>query len=73
MLLNFDELAYAVPDINYLLGDLVKLLIDDHVLLLFSCKQIALRNELKIELLQVVLHDKQLIFKSFLFQVAFLH
>jgi hypothetical protein len=67
VLLNFDELAYAVPDIDCLLGDLVELLIDGRVLLLFFCQQIALRNELKIELLQVILHNKQLIFESFLF------
>jgi hypothetical protein len=73
VLLNFDEPAYAVPDVDCLLGDLVELLIDYCVLILFFCQQVALSYKLKIELLQVVLHNKQLIFKSFLFQVAFLH
>ncbi len=72
MLLNFNELADAVPDIDCLFGDLIELLIDDKVLLLFFGKEVAFGNKLEIELLQVVLDNKELIFKCFLFQVTFL-
>ncbi len=72
MLLNFNELADAVPDIDCLLGDLIELLIDDKVLLLFFGKEVAFGNKLEIKFLQVVLDNKELIFKGFLFQVTFL-
>ena len=71
MLLNFDEFADTAPDIDGLFGNEIKLLIDGEVLFLLLSKEITFRNELKVELLEIILNNKQLVLKSFLFHLAF--
>jgi len=61
MFLNLYELTYAVPNIDGLLGNGVKLFVNEGVAFLFFLQQFSLLDKMQVELLDVVLYNRQLI------------